>query len=301
MKLLSPAVKALLATRQFYACDLVVLTLVGGATLHYSAGDCDVVDVDGTRYSCGGMTGPFWISQGGLGSISQKLGTQADTLTIDLLPGSSTIQGVDWGEAAAQGLLRGAVLELRSGYAPAPVTAACWPVPLTGTAPEFFGFVGECDGTSPLVMTVADARSRLQSPWPRNPYSPSCCEYVGAVGCGVDPAAFAVAATAQAGSTGSILRVTATQDSGYFDLGSVEITTGINAGLSRGIRAYIKGTPGIMTLMIPFPADPAPGDALILHPGCDGSFSPQGCPKFGGDPTLRFRGEPFVPPPTTAN
>ncbi|MBI3447223.1 MAG: DUF2163 domain-containing protein [Magnetospirillum sp.] len=301
MKALSPEVRALLKTRQFYACDLVALTLVGGATHHYSAGDCDVVDVDGARYACGGMSGPFWISEGRQGSISQKLGTQADTLTIDLLPGKSTIEGMPWGEAAARGLLRGATLDYRVGLAPAPVTAACWPVPLTGSVREFLGFVGESDGGgSQFVLNAADARQRLQSPWPRNLYSPSCCEWVGSAGCGIDTAPFAVATTAQAGSSGSVIVLTLSQDNGYFDLGSVEITSGANAGLSRSIRSYVKGSPGAITLMTPFPNDPAVGDHLVLHPGCDGSFSPRGCPKFGGTPTLRFRGQPFVPAPTTA-
>lgn len=299
---LSSALRALLATRQFYRCDLVVLTLAGGATHRYSAGDCDVKDVDGTLYSCGGMTGPFWISSNRLGSISQKLGTQADTLTIDLLPGASTIEGMEWGESLPRGLLRGAILEYRTGYAPVPVSAACWPIPLTGTAPEFLGFFAGGDGGgSVLTLTIADARSRLQSPWPRNLYSPACCEYVGAPGCGVDLDSFAVTASVEAGSTGSILVVSLAQDSGYFDLGSVAFTSGPNSGLSRSIRSYTKGSPGSLTLMTPFPVDPEPGDSLALLPGCDGSFAPQGCPKFGGAPTLRFRGEPFVPPPTTAN
>ena len=302
MKTVSPALQTLLNSRVFWSCDLYILTLVGGGVYRWADGDCNVVDTDGAAYSCGGFTGPYFGRSGNRATITQKLGVQADSLTVDLLPGTSTIQGLAWGEAVAQGLFRGSRLEVRSAYAPLPLSAACWPVPLTGSLREFIGFSGGIDGSgSVLTLMVDDPRSRLQAKWPRNLYSPTCVEYVGSAGCGVDLTSSTVSGAVTGGSTMSILLTSLAGETGHYDLGSLTFTSGINQGLSRAVRSWLAGSPGVLTLMTPFPQAPAAGDAFTVIPGCDGSLAPQGCPKFGAGIEGRFRGCPFVPAPTTAN
>ena len=302
MKTLSPALQALFATRNFWSADLYAITLADGTTYRYTNADCNVIDVDRSIYSCGGMTGPFIDRAGSKGTISQKLGVQADTLTFDLLPGLATIQGLDFGEAATRGLWRGAVVRLRSAYAPLPVSAACWPLAITGSLPEFTAFCSEIDGSgSALTFTSKDGRSRLIAKWPRNFYAPTCDQFVGSLGCGVDPAPYEVTTVAAAGSSARTILAALSQESGHFDLGAIVFTSGANAGHSRGVRKWVAGSPGSLVLMNPLPETPAAGDAFTLHPGCDCTLGPQGCPKFGGDIETRFRGCPFVPAPTTAN
>jgi len=301
MKPASDALEALLNSRSFWSCDLFAITLVDGSVWRYAAADCDVKDVDGSVYSCGGMTGPYFQLAGSKGTIQQKLGVQADTMTCDLLPGKGLIAGIGIDQAVLQGLFAGATVRMLSAYAPVNPTALCWPLPITGTLTEFIGFVAEIDGGESLyTFTVNDVRERLNSKWPRNFYSPCCVEFVGSPGCGISLAAFAVTGSVTGGDAGTIT-TSLTQATGTFDLGVVAFTSGVNAGHSRSVRSWVHGTPGTMTLTNPFPVAPASGDAFSVTPGCDGSTGPQGCPKFGTGVELRYRGFPFVPAPTTAN
>ena len=310
MKALSTAVQALLATRQFFACDLIAIALVGGGNLYYAAGDCDIRDpVSGLTYACGGMTGPYFgLASNGAAKVHQKLGTDVDTLTLDVLPGTAAVLGLPFVQAVRQGVFDGAVLQMLRAYAPFPPVAASWPIPVTGTVVQFTGFIAEVDaGDGSCTMIVNSPMERLQAKLPRNLYQPGCNNVLGGAGCGVPLGAYAVAGNAAAGSTAGVITVTGlSQAAGYFDLGTLTFGSGANAGLSRSVRAWTQGSPlpgggfavGTLALMVPFPAAPAAGDSFTLVPGCDGTMDTQGCPKFSN--LANYRGFPFVPAPTTA-
>jgi hypothetical protein len=88
----------------------------------------------------------------------------------------------------------------------------------------------------------------------------------------------------------------------YFTLGVVTFTSGENAGISRSIKYNSSDGNGVM-LTAPLPAQPAVGDAFTISPGCSlalSSTSPNGCQQWQPSTWAeRFRGQPFVPPPTT--
>jgi len=296
MKPASTALQALLASRQFWACDLYVITLVGGGVLRYAGGDCDVLDPGGNRYSCGGMTGPYFDRADSKSTCHWKLGTETDTLTFDLVPSQAQVLGLPLTQALRQGLFDGAVLQLLRAYAPAPPSATSWPVPVTGTLIKFTGFIAEADGGGTVVtITVNSALERLGTKWPRNLYQPGCVNVVGDAACGVNLASFAVNGAAAAGSTASTIATSLPKAAGYFDLGAITFTSGPNAGLKRGVAQWNLGQ---LMLMTPFPAAPVVGDGFVIMPGCDGTMDAGGCPKFNN--LANFRGFPFIPAPSTA-
>ena len=82
-----------------------------------------------------------------------------------------------------------------------------------------------------------------------------------------------------------------TQNSAYFDLGTISYTSGTNAGLSRSVRSY---TVGAVVPSLPFPAAPALGDLFTIKPGCD-KKSATCTTKFSN--LANFRGYPTIPVP----
>lgn len=78
-------------------------------------------------------------------------------------------------------------------------------------------------------------------------------------------------------------------ESGFFAFGTMEMTSGANAGQSMEIRDYVEGQ---WTLFLPFEYDLAPGDEYILTAGCNKQLST--CrDKF--DNVINFGGYPHVP------
>jgi hypothetical protein len=104
------------------------------------------------------------------------------------------------------------------------------------------------------------------------------------------------------GGTQLTFDTTLTQAGDYFALGVITFTSGENAGVSRSIKLYSQ-TGGGLYLTAPLPAVPQPGDCFLISPGCSlalSSSSPQGCQQWQPSTWAeRFRGQPFVPPPTT--
>ena len=295
MKTASPALQTLLASHNWFACDLYTLTLVDGTVLTYAGGDCDVRGPGNAVYACGGVTGPYWGIASGTNSVHAKLGVDVDTLTIDLLPGQATIEGVPIAQAARQGVFDGAQLRIDRAYSTAPPSATSWPVVPVGTAFRYLGFVSEIDGGGAgLTLTVSSPAVFLQAQLPRNLYQPQCVRVLGTLGCDVNLAAAALTRTSQAASTARAIIVQGAGAPGWADLGTVRFTSGALAGKSRSVRSSDGTT---LTLLTPFPQAPAPGDVLVISPGCDGSLYTCAA-KFANWGS--FKGFPFVPAPTTA-
>ena len=292
----SDALKALLASRQFYRCPLYIITLADGTVLRWSGGDCPIL-ADGAVYPCGGMTGPYFGSVDNAPQLHQKLGADVDTLIVDVIPGEALLQGLPWLQAAQTGVLDGAWLELRWAYLPIAGDATCWPLPATGTVWRFSGRVAEIDGgAGTIVITVNSALEALQGQVPREVYQAGCLNMHGDSDCGVDLAPLGVAGTVQAGSDALTILTALPQAAGYFDLGTVSFTSGALAGMARSVRSWVPGT---LTLMTPFPAPPQAGDTFTVTPGCDGSLGPRGCARFNN--IANFRATPNVPAPSYAN
>ena len=297
MKAVSPAVQTLLAGRRFIAVDLYVITLVDGTVLRWSGGDADILD-GGVRYPCGGWTGPYWGLVGDNAQCTWKIGTDVQSLTVSVLPGRAMVEGIPFATAVAAGMFDGATLEYRRAYLPLVTSVTFWPLPSTGSVRKWRGRIGDISpaGGSVVTFGVNNVNDVLQQPWPREVYQPGCLSVLGDAACGINLAIWAVTGTAGAGSTTASITATLSQADHWFDQGDITFTSGALLGQSRSIASQIAGA---LTLATPFPLAASAGDAFLLHPGCDGTMDAGGCPKFAN--LANFRGQPFVPPPSTAN
>lgn len=295
MKPASSALQSLLATRQFYAADLYTFALVGGGNLRYCGGDRDIT-ANGFLYPAGGATGPYFDRKDNKAKCHWKVGVGVDQLVFDVLPGNASVLGAPFLSATLTGIFDGAELTLERAFMPQYGDTSA------GTVILFAGRVAEIDcGRSLATFTVNSHLELLNLNLPRNLWQAGCVNMLGDASCGVNLASYAVSGAAASGSSAGAVLALLSQATGYFDQGKISFTSGANAGLSRGIKIWIAGSggaPGTVSLIAPFPAAPASGDAFRIYPGCDKTLDAGGCPKFAN--TARFRGFPYVPTPETA-
>lgn len=295
MKPVSAALLKIWASRQWFQADLYTFSggNLGSDVLRYCGGDADIY-ANGLYYPAGGQVGPYFDRRDNKAKCHQKIGTAADQLVFDVLPGTATVFGVPFLQALRTGQFDGAELTLERCYMPT------YGDTRAGTLRMFAGRVAEIDaGRSLATFTVNSHMELLNLKWPRNLYQAGCLNNLGDAQCAVNLANYAVAGTTQPGSTASTIVATINAGlAGYFDQGTITFTSGENEGLTRSVRVCSFGAPGSISLIGPFPAAPAPGDAFTLYPGCDKSLGANGCPKFSNVP--RFRGFPYVPVPETA-
>lgn len=291
MKSASPALLALLATRQFFSADLYNFALIGGGLLNYCSGDKDIV-WNGITWSAGGTTGPYFDRKDNKAKCHWKIGTDVDQLIFDCLPGSSTIEGEPFLSAVRQGVFDGAEMTLYRAFMPTYGNTAA------GTVIMFVGRVAEIDaGRSLATFSINSHLELLNVQMPRNLYQSGCVNTLFDAGCTLNAADFAITGAAASGTTASSINATLSQATGYFDLGQITFTSGENNGVSRSIKTYTHSSPSNLTLIAPFPTAPAAADTFTIYPGCDKSQATCGS-KFSN--LLNFRGFPFIPDSATA-
>ncbi|MBX3024942.1 phage BR0599 family protein [bacterium] len=83
-----------------------------------------------------------------------------------------------------------------------------------------------------------------------------------------------------------------TRVAGYFNEGVLEMLSGDNVYVRRGIRAHTGG--GILELTQPLPYEPAVRDIFRAVPGCDKTWETCGS-RFANQ--ARYRGFPYLPTP----
>lgn len=297
MKPVSAALLGILASRQFFIADLYTFSggNLGMNVLRYCSGDADIA-ANGFYFPAGGTVGPYFDRQDNKAKMHQKIGTSVDTLVFDMLPGSATVFGTPILAAIHAGQFDGAELMLERCYMPN------YGDTRAGTLRVFVGRVAEIDaGRTLATFSVNSHLELLDLQWPRNLYQAGCLNNLGDQACTVNLGSFGVGAVAATGSTAAtIYGAGVTQPfAGYWVLGKIVFTTGALAGLSRSITsANFGGSPPGFSMLAPFPAAPAPGDAFTIYPGCDKTLGPNGCPKFSNQ--ANFRGFPYVPVPETA-
>lgn len=172
------------------------------------------------------------------------------------------------------------------------------PLVPTGTIIKFVGRVAQVDcGRSIATFTVNSHLELLNQNMPRNLWQQSCVNTLFDTSCTLSVASFAVAGTALTGSASNSLNAMIAQATGYFDLGVITFTSGVNNGISRTVKQYIEGSPGTISLIAPFPNAPAAGDTFNAFPGCN-KLQPTCQNKFSN--LANFRGFPYVPENETA-
>jgi hypothetical protein len=103
--------------------------------------------------------------------------------------------------------------------------------------------------------------------------------------------------------TGTITADITYSQSGWFDLGTVTFTSGVNNGLIRTVKSYTRIVPrsgpmtGVLNFTLPLPNVPGIGDTFTAYAGCDKQQAT--CAgKFHN--ISHFSGEPYVPVAETA-
>ena len=311
MKASTTLIQNILSSGVYQCAECYDLTLATGQTYHFTSWD---VPLPGTPPPTGisvitkaGTTGPFSYLTGFTivrDKISQKAGTEAGSMEVIFGPqgdnpgGAPTVAGYPIQQAARYGFLRGATIQLNKLFLNpaigANTTAVGW----------FRGTIQDVEVDRFLVhITADDFLAYLgNQQMPRLLWQTGCFHEVYDSGCGLLKAAFTVNGTLT--SVGDAAHFTAsamTQPTGYFKLGVLTFTSGVNSGVSGPVNIFTN--PGAFAMRFPFPKLPSVGDTFSVYPGCDkqeatcqNTNSAVG-PAFNNAP--HFSGTPFVPVPET--
>ncbi len=267
------------ATSQFSftapACD-------GAGLTTYVAND---VGVSGLLLRCtSGQSAP------GDPTVQIEVDEQQVTFTPNLNPAvPSTIAGVPFLQAVAQGALDGAVIQRdrwvfgRTGGPP------------VGGVKMFYGFTASIDklGRTEAVLKVKSDLVLLNTLMPRNVYQPNCQWTIYDTNCGVTQSSYASHASVGASPTAAFIPWTGA--TAQFTGGVIELESGPNTNVTRTIKAGVARAR--LVVANPQPHLPAAGDNFVAYPGCDRTLA-GGCAFFGNQ--ARYRGFNFVPPPELA-
>lgn len=277
----APLIAHLAGNNQFAMADLYTLVLTGGTTYRFTSYDATLTD--GTNTWASG--GPVLARD----KVRSVIGLEVDTMTIHVSPKDTDLLGaLTWFQAAAAGVLDGATLTLQRAFLTGGTT-------LVGTIKMFVGTVAQLTlDRMTLELTVNSPIDLLSIQMPRNLYQAGCQHTVYDAGCTLNRATYAVAGSISGSPTLTSFACYLPQPTGYYDLGSIQFTSGANSGLKRTIKHWDGAT---LTLLNPLPATPSAGDGFTLAPGCDKTQVTCGS-KFSN--VVNFKGMPYVPVPETA-
>jgi len=282
MRAASPALIALLASSdRFIMADLYTITLVGGSVLRYSAAP--------TALFANGYTfalGPKFERT----KTKIVIGTQVDELEVIYTEPTDLIGGLPFLQAAWQGELDGALLQLERAF------MATYGDTSPGTVVLFAGRISDIDCT----RTGIDVKCRshlelLNIQMPRRLWQSSCTHTLGDAMCQFDRSNLQATFSAGPGSSEAQIAtsVSPTPPNLYIQ-GTVIGVTGANAGSSRTV-ANMSG--GWVYVRLAFLSPILPGDQFQLLPGCDRTLST--CTNLFNN-VIHYGGFPYIPTPETA-
>lgn len=317
---ISPALIALFnnviaQTSSLFVWRLYTITLAGGGVLRFADSDFDIkavattgaIPIAGFTYSGSTLRVDATSSKS---QIHFKVGLDTDQYVLIIAPRPvdpltgvafpDKIGSVPFLQAASAGVFAAADVQIDEAYYGALPT---WPMPAGGAAPVgcrtiFRGTVGEVDTTNTIaVFTFNDYRSLLTISMPRRVYQAQCRHNLFGPGCnasGLSRATFAQNGIVGAGSTkGTIIgvKLPAPDGSATYNLGSIQITSGLNNGFWRTITNWDGAN--TITLLNPFPFPFVAGDTFSIAPGCNWLVTT--CELFNN--LDNFGGQVNVPPP----
>jgi uncharacterized phage protein (TIGR02218 family) len=283
MKAASPALIALLSSaNQFIMADLYTITLVGGSVLRYSAAS--------TPISANGYTfalGPKFERS----KTKVVIGTQVDELEVRIYTDpTDLIGGVPFLQAAWQGQLDGALLQLERAFMPTYGDTS------PGTVVLFAGRVSDIDCT----RTGIDLKCRshlelLNIQMPRRLWQSSCTHTFGDPMCQFDRSSMRLTFAAEPGSTQAQVATSVDPTpANLYVQGTIVGVTGANARSSRTVANMGSGW---VSVKLPFLSSVVIGDQFQLLPGCDRTLAT--CTNVFNN-AIHFGGFPFIPTPETA-
>jgi uncharacterized phage protein (TIGR02218 family) len=278
----SAALTALLnGSEQFIMADLYTFTLVGGSILRYSAAPTALI-VNGQTFA----SGPKFERS----KTKVVIGVQVDELDIKVYPEPTDLIGdLPFLEAAWQGQLDGALLQLERAFMPAYGDTS------PGTVVLFSGRISDIDcSRTGIDMKCRSHLELLNIQMPRRLWQASCTHIFGGPMCQFNRASLAVTFSAGVGSTQTVI-TGAPSSTTPFALGTVTGTTGANAGYSRTVAGFLSG--GTVAVKLAFLSPVANGDEFQLLPGCDRTIAT--CTNVFNN-AVHFGGFPYIPTPETA-
>lgn len=262
MKTATPELLALLASRQFYVADLWTITLSSGAVLRFTTADA-LITANGHNF----LAASHLFSRG---RIVQKVGLEVDTLDVDLYPNSTDlVNGLPFLHALRLGHFDAAEVLLERAFMPTYGDVS------VGTIIIFAGRMGDINpaGRTSTHVTVNSHLELLNVKVPRGVYQAPCPFTLYDSRCEVDRASFEQASTVGAGATQSKVPVPSLgQADGWASHGVLTFSSGACAGLTRTINDHVGS---VLLIYPPLPDVPAPGDAVLVAPGCDKTWPVQ--------------------------
>ncbi len=252
--------------------ELYTLTLTDGTVLCFTSFDVDLVH-DGQTY----QAGLFNVERD---AITTSVGISVDDIAIRLYASElARVDGVALPLFANNGGLSRARVVIKRARN-------------SGTVNVFDGIVSAISADKVKIeLTVSPLTLLLNNQAPAKVFSAHCVHSLFDGGCTKHKADFTHAAHIASGSTRSVLLCDLSQANGYFDLGTVQFTSGINSGTRRAIKSYQTGQ---LTLSAPLPHPPAPADEFNAVAGCNKTRARCGA-VFNNE--ANFLGFPFMPSP----
>ncbi len=283
MKAASPALIALLSSaNQFIMADLYTITLVGGSVLRYSAASTTIF-ANGYSFALGPK---FERSK-----TKVVIGTQVDELDVRIYTDpTDLIGGVPFLQAAWQGQLDGALLQLERAFMPTYGDTS------PGTVVLFAGRISDIDCT----RTGIDLKCRshlelLNIQMPRRLWQSSCTHTFGDAMCQFDRSSMQLTFAAEPGSTqAQVASSVGPTPANLYVQGTIIGVTGANAGSSRTIADMGSGW---ISVKLPFLSPVMTGDQFQVLPGCNRTLAT--CTNVFNNAT-HFGGFVFIPTPETA-
>jgi uncharacterized phage protein (TIGR02218 family) len=295
MKTVSGALQTLFNSRQWVAAKLFTFTLVDGTVLNYCSADTNLV-WSGTTYLYGGSTGPYWDRASNKAKATFGLGATTTQLVFDCIMGSGTAEGLPFATAIRYGLFDGADLQYSRAF-----MSPSAPTTVVGTVLMFGGGVAEVDFSNTIAtFTCNSYLDLLNQNLPRNLFQPGCNNTLFDASCTLSQGAFSFSGAVTGSSSTTAFGVSgaaAGKANGYFNLGKVKFTSGVNNGFWRGVQSFVSGSPPVMTVFPPYAQAPTAGDTFTAVAGCDKQQTT--CVvKFSN--LQNYRGTPYVPSYETA-
>jgi uncharacterized phage protein (TIGR02218 family) len=289
MKTASPAMKTfVISNTKMIRAQLFTITLLNGAVLRYCDGQTDI-KFGGNTFSASAAAVGAWKR----GNILTQLGAPSSTMDLEVIADTTAlINSVPILTAIQLGLFGGATVKVET------LLMATYGDVSNGSIVAFLGEISDIDKVtrSHAKMKVKSLTHRLDRQLPRKLIQPSCPHTLFDSACTLNKASFAVNKILQAGSTQTLLIPSGafSQADGYFDLGTVLITSGGNNGFTAMVKKHLSGQ---LQLNVPLPFQVNAGDTFTAYPGCD-KLQSTCLNKFNN--LINFGGFPYVPVPETA-
>jgi hypothetical protein len=290
--------------------DCFAIALPTGNVLYVTSGQWDITLLT-TTPGWGNAQTTFKATQYGRwtrGDITSEAGFRCQANDMDLTavvqpnttyPGLPTLGLLS---AALNHLFDGATVWVYTAYMPLGFYGT-----VQGVVTQWQGTIGKWDPLDRLSVkfTCSDPFYLLNQKVPGRLFQANCPWSFADVKCSLTASNYTKVFTATSSSlTQSTLTGTAlTMPNGYFTQGVITCLTGLNAGLAQTVKAY---TSGLITTMQPWLMPVAAGDTFSVIKGCD--KTPTTCAATAHtdgtaesqDYAIRFGGDPFIPPPSTA-